>query len=170
MVEPQDSPGEGGTASAYFAQAIAQIETCIGQFLAANQANEQNALQAVELLLKLTSNITKSPSESKFRTIRATIPKIASTLFALPGSPADIVTALGFMKLDEEHYVFVGDYLKVLKKGMVIIENAVEPIKVKFMTPEERMTWEHNQQSIRIYQQEKAAHAEQQKQKKAYMA
>jgi len=123
----------------------------------------------MELLAKLTSNITRSPTESKFRTIRATIPKIATTLFALPGAPADIVTALGFMKVDEEHYVFVGDYFKVLKKGTALIEKAVEPIKVKFMTPEERATWEHNQESVRIYQQEKAAHAEQQRQKKAYL-
>ena len=50
-----------------------------------------------------------------------------------------------------------------------MIEKAVEPIKVKFMTPEERATWEHNQESVRIYQQEKAAHAEQQRQKKAYL-
>ena len=133
---------------------------CIDTFLAANQANEKKALTAIELLIKLTSNITKSPCESKFRTIRATIPKIASTLFALPGGPADIVTALGFLKIDEEHFVFVGDYFKVLRKGIAIIEQAVEPIKVKFMTPEEKATWEHNQKSILIYKQEKAAHAE----------
>jgi len=120
-------------------------------------------------LIKLTSNITKSPIESKFRTIRATIPKIASTLFALPGGPADIVTALGFLKLDDEHYVFVGDYFKVLRKGIAIIEAAIEPIKVKFMTPEEKATWDHNQKSIAIYKAEKAAHAVMKKKKDAYM-
>jgi hypothetical protein len=63
-------------------------------------------------------------------------------LFTLPGGVADLVQALGFLKVDEDHYVFVGDYLKVLKRGQFLIEKAVEPIKVKFMTPEEKAKWD----------------------------
>jgi len=37
------------------------------------------------------------------------------------------------------------------------------------MTPQERAAWERNQESIRIYLQEKAAHAEQQRKKKEYL-
>jgi len=130
MVEPQESSGGGTTnaAKAYYEEATALIESRVSQFLAANSTEERKALAAIELLVKLCSNIIKSPTESKFRTIRATIPKIASTIFALPGGPADLVMALGFMRLDDEHYVFVGDYLKVLKKGVAIVEKAVEPI------------------------------------------
>ena len=119
--------------------------------------------------MKLTGNITKSPTESKFRTIRSTIPKIASTIFALPGAPDEIVLALGFTKLDTEHFVFVGDYFKVLKKGTALLLKAVEPIKVKYMTPQEREAWERNQEAQRIMDRERAAHAEQQRQKKAML-
>lgn len=111
----------------------------------ANLPNDRKLLTGVELLQKLTSNITKSPVESKFRTIRSTIPKIQNTLFALPGGIADLIEALGFMKLDAEHYVFVGDYFKVLKKGMFMLEKAIEPIKVKYMTPEEKTLYDHMQ-------------------------
>ena len=59
-------------------------------FLAANTADERKALAAVELLVELTSNITNSPTEAKFRTIRSTTPKIAATIFALPGAPDEL--------------------------------------------------------------------------------
>lgn len=38
--------------------------------------------------------------------------------------------------MDEEHYVFVGDYFIVLLKGQGIIEHALNKVKLKFMTPE----------------------------------
>ena len=50
--------------------------------------------------------------------------------------------ALGFLKVDEDHYVFVGDYFKVLKRGQLLIEKALEPVKVKFMTPDEKVKWD----------------------------
>ena len=108
----------------------------------------------MELLLKLTSNITKNPTESKYRTIRSTIPKIARELFGVAGGVTELVLALGFMQVDEEHFVFVGDYFKVLKRGQFLIEKAVEPIKVKFMTPAERIKWDQLQESKRIYKEE----------------
>lgn len=62
----------------------------------------------------------------------------------------ELIEALGFMKVDNEHYVFVGDYFKVLRKGMRLLETAVEPTKVKFMTPEERVKWDNLQESKRM--------------------
>ena len=107
---------------------------------------EKKVVAGIELLLKLTLNITKTPVESKFRTIRSTIPKIQSTLFALGDCVSELVQALGFMKVDADHYVFVGDYFKVLKRGQILIKNAVEPLQVKFMTPEEFEVWDHMRQ------------------------
>jgi hypothetical protein len=46
------------------------------------------------------------------------------------------------MKLDKEHYVFVGDYLKMLQKGSHLLEKAIEPTKVKYMTPDEKAKWD----------------------------
>ena len=40
--------------------------------------------------------------------------------------------------MDEEHYVFVGDYFIDLLRGQAKIEHIIEKIKVKFMTPEEK--------------------------------
>jgi len=74
----------------------------------------------------------------------------------------ELVLALGFNKLDAEHYVFVGDYFKVLRKGMVMLEKAIAPTKVKYMTPEERVKYEQLQESKRIFK-------EQQEKKKAAM-
>ena len=107
-------------------------------FLAANTADERKALAAVELLVELTSNITNSPTEAKFRTIRSTTPKIAATIFALPGAPDELILALGFTRQDAEHFNFAGDSnLNLLMKGTEMLEKAVEPIKVKFMSEEQ---------------------------------
>lgn len=54
----------------------------------------------------------------------------------------NLLIALGFMKVDDVHYVFVGDYFKVLRKGQALIEKAIEDIKVKHMTPAERTKWD----------------------------
>ena len=93
--------------------------------MSANAADDKKLLAAIELLLKLTQNITKSPTESKFRTIRSSIAKIQSTLFAMKGGIPELVQALGFLKIDQEHYVFVGDYLKVLNKGQKLLRIAI---------------------------------------------
>ena len=108
-------------------------------------------MAGVDLLLRLTGNILKNPTESKFRTIKSSIAKIQSTLFALGPHVAALLTALGFMQLDDEHYVFVGDYFRVLKRGQFLIEKAVEPTKVKLMTPEEKLKWDTLQESKRIH-------------------
>lgn len=118
MVEPQErSPGEQQAHDAYYETQIAQIQSLINVVIEANRDNETKLLAGTELLLKLTHNISKNPTESKYRTIRSTIPKIQNELFGLGGAVSYLLQALGFMKIDDEHYVFVGDYFKVLRKG-----------------------------------------------------
>ena len=126
------------------------MEQLVNAIVQSNQADDRKLLTGVELLLKLLSNITKSPTESKYRTIRTTIAKIQRELFSLSGGVPELIEALGFMKVDNEHYVFVGDYFKVLRKGMRLLETAIEPTKVKFMTPEERVKWDNLQESKRM--------------------
>ena len=46
--------------------------------------------------------------------------------------------ALGFTRQDAEHFNFAGDSnLNLLMKGTEMLEKAVEPIKVKFMSEEQ---------------------------------
>ena len=65
-----------------------------------------------------------------------------------------MVQALGFVKVDAEHYVFVGDYFKVLRNGIFLVEKAIEPVKVKFMTKEERVKWDNLQEAKRMQQEQ----------------
>jgi hypothetical protein len=40
--------------------------------------------------------------------------------------------------MDEEHYVFVGDYYCVLKRGAKLIESRVLTLKIKYMSLEDK--------------------------------
>jgi hypothetical protein len=44
--------------------------------------------------------------------------------------------------MDDDHYVFVGDYFTVLLKGQHQLDNRIQRVKVKYMTPEEKKRWE----------------------------
>ena len=49
-----------------------------------------------------------------------------------------MIVALGYVDVDEDFYSFVGDYFSVLKRGQEIIQQKLMPLKVKYMTPEEK--------------------------------
>ena len=99
MVEPQETSSTQAH-TAYFESAVQRLEQLVESVMTANASDEKKLLAAVDLLLKLTGNIVKSPTESKFRTIRSTIPKIQSTLFAMKGGVPELVEALGFSRVD----------------------------------------------------------------------
>jgi hypothetical protein len=44
--------------------------------------------------------------------------------------------------LDQDFYTFVGDYLKVLKRGHDMIQSRLMKVKVKYMSAEERKKYE----------------------------
>ena len=44
--------------------------------------------------------------------------------------------------MDEEHYVFIGDYFVVLLLGQGIVEHSVNKLKMKYMPEEERKRFE----------------------------
>ena len=99
------------------------IETQLANVISANTTDkDKKVLEAMELLLKLTQNITKSPELAKYRTIRSTIPKIQNTLFTdqLDGI-AELVESLGFLKVDKELYVFQDDHMKVNSPAVVSV-------------------------------------------------
>ncbi len=61
---------------------------------------------------------------------------------------------MGFIATDKDHFVFMGDYFKLLSKSMVLIDKAADPLRVQFMTPEEKKKWEILQESKRIFKEE----------------
>jgi len=61
---------------------------------------------------------------------------------------------MGFVATDVDHFVFVGDYFRLLHKSLVLIDDAADPLRVQFMTPEEKKKWEILQESKRIYKEE----------------
>ncbi len=44
--------------------------------------------------------------------------------------------------MDEEHYVFVGEYYIVLLHGQAKVETHLDKVRVKFMTPAEKKKFE----------------------------
>ena len=93
----------------------------------------------MSLLERLVNNILKDPSEAKFRSFKKSNKKIQDTILSLKGGIDDLITTLGFTSsADGEKYEFLGNELKVLKKGSNAIAEAIEPTKIKKMSDEER--------------------------------
>lgn len=83
-----------------------------------------------------------------------TIAKIQSTIFALKGPVNDVFELMGFVATDKDHFVFMGEYFKLLMKSLQLIDKAADPLRVQFMTPEEKKKWEILQESKRIFKEE----------------
>ena len=58
----------------------------------------------------------------------------------------NLLLSLGYIDMDDEHYIFVGDYFTVLLMGQGITEHALNKQKAKNMTPEERKRYEFTEQ------------------------
>lgn len=75
------------------------------------------------------------PKETKYRTIKPSIAKIKNEIFSLKGGINELILAFGFVATDAEHFVFVGDYFKVITRGQALTLELVTYLK---MTPEEK--------------------------------
>lgn len=93
----------------------------------------------MSLLERLVNNIIKDPNEQKYRGFKKSNAKIRDTVLALQGGIDDLIQTLGFTtSADGEKYEFNGNDLKLLKRGTKCIEEAIEPVKIRKMTPEEK--------------------------------
>jgi len=54
----------------------------------------------------------------------------------------ELLLTLGYIDIDEEHYIFVGDYYTVMLIGQGMLEHTLNKIKAKYMSPEERKRYE----------------------------
>lgn len=72
--------------------------------------------------------------------IKKTNPAIQKKLLGLkpPKTLHDLLMTLGYINMDEEHYVFIGDYFVVLLLGQGILEHQTNRLKIKYMPEEER--------------------------------
>ena len=72
--------------------------------------------------------------------IKKTNPAIQKKLLGLKPHKTlhDLLMILGYVDMDEEHYVFVGDYFVVLLMGQGIVEHLTNRLKMKYMPEEER--------------------------------
>lgn len=128
--------------------------------IASNEAKA--ALDGLELIKRLVDNILKTPQEPKKRTVNKTIPKLKSTIFEMKGDVQGLFIAMGFTAQGDDSLVFMGDYLKVLNKASHLINDSCDPLRVQFMTLDERKKHEILMESKRIY-------AEEQRKKKDIM-
>ena len=69
---------------------------------------------------------------------------------------------MGYLDMDEEHYVFVGDYFVVLLLGQGIVEHMGNRLKMKYMPEEERKRFE-------LIEQKRLEAIEETKKKQEYM-
>lgn len=94
-------------------------------------------LNGMEILLRMLTNILKSPQEPKFRTVKGTIPKIQAALFSLAGDIGGFLTTIGFIEIEPSVYSFVEDDLSLVNKASLLVDEALDPVRIKFMPPEE---------------------------------
>ena len=64
-------------------------------------------------------SIVKNPHEEKFRMIKKTNAAIQKKLLGIKASKSvhELLLSLGYLDMDDEHYVFVGDYFNILLIG-----------------------------------------------------
>ena len=88
----------------------------------------EKLVEGLTILQKLINNIIKNPREEKFRTIKKSNNTIKTKLLSLV--PEDrllqMLEVLGYVDNQEDDmFVFVGDYLTLLKRGYAEMENTL---------------------------------------------
>jgi hypothetical protein len=90
------------------------------------EQNDPEAFKAgLKLLIKLNKNVLDSPSEEKFRTMKKSNKVIAAKLFSLKGGIIELIRNMGYYQVDDEHFVFLGNYFKVLQAGNDLTEQTI---------------------------------------------
>ena len=100
----------------------AKIRNAIAMIVASNQNDA--SIAGLDILHKLITNILKNPQEEKFRVLKMKNKTIKANLMSLQPLEAvmELLTALGYVKIDGNTSSFVGDYFVILALGAHIIE------------------------------------------------
>lgn len=49
---------------------------------------------------------------------------------------------MGFISTDKDHFVFMGDYFKLLEKSLKALDDVAGPLRYQFMTPDEKKKYD----------------------------
>jgi hypothetical protein len=104
---------------------------------AVTQNEDRAALQGLEILHRLMSNILKNPGEDKYRAIKRSIAKIESTLFSLKADIPCLLKTIGFQEVEAGVFIYIDGDLSMLNKATLMLDDTLDPVRIKFMAPEE---------------------------------
>jgi hypothetical protein len=126
-----------------------QIEARLAEIIGSNQ--DDKALKTgIELVLKLANNVVDKPTEAKFRTVNTVNKRIAADVFTLQGDVSELFCLMGYTKQGDT-LVYEGNNFRVLRRGIKLTEDAIEPTQCKFMTKEELTKHQILQASKKAY-------------------
>ena len=89
-----------------------------------SSSDPKKALDGLEILLKLLQNIVSKPNEDKYRQIKGTIPKIASTLFTLAGANF-LLLNMNFEEIEPSVYIYLDADVALLHNATELIQREV---------------------------------------------
>ena len=93
-----------------------------------SSSDPKKALDGLEILLKLLQNIISKPAEDKYRQIKGTIPKIASTLFSLTGANF-LLLHMNFEEVEPSVYMYLEPDVTLLQNAAELIHREVQTLK-----------------------------------------
>jgi hypothetical protein len=102
-----------------------------------SQNEDKAALQGLEILHRLMSNILKNPNEDKYRAIKRSVAKIEATLFSLQGGVPALLTTIGFEEIESGVFVYVDSDFAMINRATLLLDDALDPLRLKFMAPED---------------------------------
>jgi len=79
----------------------------------------------------------KNPNDDKYRQIKGTNKKIADTLFSLKGA-SELLISMGYQEIEPSVYLYIGEDTISISRYAHMVDDALMPLKMEFMTPEEK--------------------------------
>lgn len=119
-----------------------RVQVCLNLIQQGN--DDQTVIAAYEIFLKFLQNIVSNPHEEKFRFIKKSNEVLKKKLFGIQNNPAvhELIINIGYTEMDDEVYGFDGTRFKQLFIAQGMIRRALDLIRVKYMSPEEKQRFE----------------------------
>ena len=105
--------------------------------LVLSENGDHTLMTGLDILVKLLTNIIKNPKDEKFRMIKRTNPAINKKLLTVTLID-QLILALGYVELNMEFYKYESENIPLLVQARNAIEERLNKIKEKYMTPEDK--------------------------------